>query len=332
MDILNVFKQILSKCNITKIHGKNIDDLTLSDYHNFISIKNYDNIELYNCFYTHGNELIIDNSQFIYNVISENKDIKLIYDNGNNFYIDNYINFIINNCKNYSEGLSGIVYYHKNLAIKLPFFIHDDDDDKDIDDINIKIHKESENSIINDAIVGSILRTLSLNTFVKTYGLFFYKNFPVVIMEKINGFNLDEFIDIISESLNIKDEKNSAILLCENILKQLLTDLSVAYNNLGYIHKDLHSKNIIITRDFKPIVIDLGSGWCYKFNSSYYLDDYINFINRQLFSLYKLLTIEIVNDHKHSLVLKLFSDESILNTTDNSKYLINELLDIINQI
>ncbi len=139
------------------------------------------------------------------------------------------------------EGTMGIVFkgHHKNLDI----------------DVAIKIIKEELLSSRADEYLGRFEReariAARLNhrciTRIIDYG--FIENKPYIVIEYIDGFTLSEFIkaseDDIAETNILK------------LIGMVASGLYEAHKN-GIIHRDMKAQNIIISREGRPYITDLG--------------------------------------------------------------------------
>lgn len=76
-----------------------------------------------------------------------------------------------------------------------------------------------------------------------------------MVMERIDGFSLGDILE------NPEDDKFSSILQNYNheyFFKKLTSMIQTLHENKIY-HRDLHSGNIMITKDGEPIIIDWGA-------------------------------------------------------------------------
>ncbi|AHL67597.1 tyrosine kinase [Chloriridovirus anopheles1] len=102
---------------------------------------------------------------------------------------------------------------------------------------------------IRDFCVGISLNKI-LNVapfFVRTLGAFQYKNQFHIALEYIDGINLKDFIT------NTKNTFEDFV----NIFFQILLGLEIAQNKLNFTHYDLHTDNVILVHNQKPIEIAL---------------------------------------------------------------------------
>tara|TARA_R110002072_G_scaffold3149_1_gene23341 strand:- start:5553 stop:6722 length:1170 start_codon:yes stop_codon:yes gene_type:complete len=139
------------------------------------------------------------------------------------------------------EGTMGIVFkgHHKNLGI----------------DVAIKIIKDELLSSKADEYLGRFEReariAARLNhrciTRIIDYG--FIENKPYIVIEYIDGFTLSEFIKACEDDI--------AEINVLKLIGMIASGLYEAHKN-GIIHRDMKAQNIMISREGRPYITDLG--------------------------------------------------------------------------
>lgn len=84
------------------------------------------------------------------------------------------------------------------------------------------------------------------------------ENSVTIIMEKVKGITMKEFLE----------EKHTSLVV-KNLITSLI-DAVLSFHKAGYLHGDLHDSNIIIKEDLTTILIDFDT--CIEYSDEY-LDD-----------------------------------------------------------
>ncbi len=167
--------------------------------------------------------------------------VKKIFDAPYSEYIGQKIgNIIINSY--IGEGTMGMVFkgHHKNLGI----------------DVAVKIIKDALLKTKADEYLGRFEReariAARLNhrciTRIIDYG-FIENDKPYIVIEYIDGFTLSEFIKAYNDDI---DEMNVL-----KLIGMIASGLYEAHRN-GIVHRDLKAQNIMISRQGRPYITDLG--------------------------------------------------------------------------
>jgi serine/threonine protein kinase len=105
------------------------------------------------------------------------------------------------------------------------------------------ILKKSTNPL-NEYVVGTCIG--NIQNFVKIYGIVQINNCSWILLDYKHGTTLD--LALKQNSLSVK----RFAYICHSICDALVN----VQNKYSFVHNDLHPKNIIITENYDPVIID----------------------------------------------------------------------------
>lgn len=134
------------------------------------------------------------------------------------------------------------------------------------------VHESHHQEIAVEVLCGLVLDRLGLPNVMKTYGLTKIDGIYHAVFSFVEGKMLSEMVDTLSD-----EEKNE-------ISRKILDSFKVLRES-GYSHGCPHTKNIMITKDMQPILIDYSKSAfiydcqkiCAERDNEWLVDDKIRF-------------------------------------------------------
>ena len=200
------------------------------------------------------NTLLYDITSPLISIIDKDKSIELF----NKYIIDkNYIHLEPLPTKIKNMFLSLIIQSYFNNTNSIPKLktklIYESKQKNTVrlynnNSLNLII-KHTKNSLETEYETGLKINTLGLKTFYYTYG--YLQNENLLVTEYIEGITLHEYLYYTENNSNgvCSDEHMQICTRTKHLIEIILIillSLQIAYLKLGFIHNDLHTKNIIL--------------------------------------------------------------------------------------